>query len=105
MQLRHEHLNRIHEIRDRVNAATPGLWKRGRGTKYVSVVSVREGYEEYICGKIQSFKDTPDIQINGESNGEFIIHSREDIPYLLDLIDELIEAKFNGMAESEMNKP
>jgi hypothetical protein len=70
---------RIAEIQERTDAATSGPWRNvvlGNTVKSLQIIS------HSVCKKICS-------GISPKSkDAEFIIHAREDIPYLLDLISE-----------------
>ena len=69
--------DRLEEIRKRCDAATPGPWK----------------YPGCLEKKIAIAKDP--------SNAEFIAHSREDIPYLLEQLDHSIAIADSNIALSE----
>lgn len=84
---------KIKEIQERVEKATPGRWK-------VEKYYHDEPYEKYIksaaivCGKGTITRN--DWSNPLETDLEFIAHARQDIPYLLKIIDELNE-KFNKL--------
>lgn len=77
---------RIEEISEREKKATHGLWESVRTAGYCRV----RVYEEEVL-------DSDDVQIcctdssewsgdNPDSDANFIAHSRQDIPFLLDLV-------------------
>lgn len=81
-------IKRINKIKERANRATPGKW---RVKKYYH----DEPYEEYIKSAAVVTRHST-ITRNDWSNPveadlEFIANARQDIPYLLDKIDELLE--------------
>src|SRR5574344_648601 len=75
-------MNRLDEIRQRAEAATPGPWEavsKGNSIQSNAVVSAMYG-------------DGPKLNIcPSTTNAAFIAHSREDIPYLLSEVAELTE--------------
>lgn len=91
---------RIQEIRERANAATAGEWEqanksvRVKGTQldYGCYKAAPTGFDGGICnclgGGYQDGKKHP-VNVQAVKNAEFISHARQDIPYLLDLLDQL----------------
>jgi hypothetical protein len=93
------------EIRERAQKASPGPWKRGvtlptNRTKQWSKEKVRlndliesrhvfANFHFQDEGKSREQVAECSAYFNGFSNAEFIAHAREDIPYLLDLVDRL----------------
>lgn len=82
-------IKRIKEIKERAEKATPGKW---RVEKYYHD---EHGYEEFIKWAAVVVKNYT-ITRNDWSNPamtdlEFIANARQDIPYLLEKIDELQE--------------
>ena len=75
-------MTREDEIRERAEKTTAGLWEYD-GAGCVGVYGKNDVHMYDIC-------ECDDIWTeNAEANGEFIAHSREDIPYLLGEIDKL----------------
>ena len=75
---------RIQEIRTRANAATGGIWKTSKKQVY------SPGVQDVVCncaGKIYSGYHGDHEQ--ALKNAEFIANARQDIPYLLDLVEFL----------------
>lgn len=90
-------LKRINEIRERAENATKGKWKVERFYK-------EEPYEEFI-DKAFVVSGTSVITANDWSNPcirdlEFIANAREDIPYLLSLLNGIYQAGFDEGANS-----
>ena len=80
--------DRIEEIKARCEAATKGPWEvieKGNSVLSHSVVTVAFDSEPQvnICSGISPRKN----------NSDFIAHSREDIPYLLDEIERLTKER------------
>lgn len=117
MQLRHEHLKRLHEIKGRVDKAAPGPWEcchhlqsrekdnscpcGNRGDIWSKALDT----QLYHLGQRRE-KDGmewfPPVERQMEiDTAQFVANAREDVPYLIGMIEELIEVKFNEMA----NKP
>jgi hypothetical protein len=76
-------MTKIDEIRGRVEKATLGPWEADYiDTNHFEIFSRNKDAERYF------------IVSQGNENGDdldFIAHAREDIPYLLGVIDELVE--------------
>lgn len=96
-------MDRLDEIEARCNAATPGEWVHWvhdgpRGTIFRHCISPEHKPNKMICADIDNSKDL-----------EFIAHSREDVPFLLDevrrLREELAEAKAGGWISVEDRLP
>jgi hypothetical protein len=91
-------MNRIEEIEQRCNNATPGPWaNEGNGEMIVSYNPYKHGGMRIVdirgwghltgCSACNFSDDKAEkIQI---ANAEFIAHSREDIPFLLNEIKRL----------------
>lgn len=88
-------VDRIAEIRQRVENSTPGSWEwrkdfgdegdTGLALASNDTVEILGAYNWHCC----SFRDDPNVS---DADAEFIAHSREDIPYLLARLAEA-EAK------------
>ena len=79
---------KIKEIKERVEKATPGTWK-------VEKYYHDEPYEKYIKSAAIVCRNQTvtrnDWSNPAEADLEFIAHARQDIPYLLKIINELNE--------------
>ena len=103
---------RLAEIRERADKATPGPWECEH-EDYVSSVylgSANAGSYPVQRAPIHRDTDITDRQADeARSTVEFIAHSREDAPYLLDLIDSLIaerdEALENALRFHQLVRP
>ena len=74
-------MSRLADIRKREQDAQPGPWVRD----FVTVTSPdNEMYLHFSSGGYDATQD--------ELDADFIAHSRQDVPYLLDLIDQQSEA-------------
>lgn len=77
---------KIKEIEERVEKATPGTWK-------VEKYYHDEPYEKYIKSAAIVCRNQTitrnDWSNPAEADLEFIAHARQDIPYLLKIINEL----------------
>lgn len=91
-----ERLNqRAKEIRARLAATTPGVWK-----KYNANEGMDHAYGPMWCVANDAFHNPPDtddepwlaveIHTGVEQDADFIAHSREDIGFLLALIDRQV---------------
>lgn len=79
-------MDRLEEIREREQAATPGSWNIDRDGQIRSGIILVAGCNPIIRnGELWS----DGIRYPNSSNAEFIAHTREDIPYLLSEIDHL----------------
>lgn len=112
-------MSRLDEIRKRTEAATEGPWKN-------------DGWDNFnpdtleACCVVEFPKDIVAVFVNADgcdtweearstnaaNDADFIAHSREDIPYLLGLVDRLKTAAINmrdcfgvecGQAADELN--
>lgn len=72
-------MTRIEEIKERIEAATDGPWELGE-----RITTIIAGPHRTYIGECQS-----DPQ--GEANFQFITHSREDMPWLVKMVDEMIK--------------
>ena len=86
-------MDRIAEIRERLEKATPGVWRTVEKGNSIPSIAV----------ETLAYVGEPSIKIcSGISpktkNAEFIAHAHEDIPYLLDVIEQ-------QQAEIERLKP
>lgn len=89
-------VRRLAEIRERADKATPGPWTTNE-------------FNDVLAGEIAVAESVP-FEGGGvyqEDDAEFIAHSREDVPYLLSVIDSLTaerdEARFAlGMADLDI---
>ena len=85
-------VRRLAEIRERADKATPGPWEYEH-EDYVSSVylgSANAGSYPVQRAPIHRDTDITDRQADeARSTVEFIAHSREDVPYLLSVIDSL----------------
>lgn len=92
---------RMQEIRERANAATAGEWEQANKSVRVANTQVDcgsykaapTGDEGGICNCLgisiyRGAKSHP-INVQATKNAEFIAHARQDIPYLLDLIESI----------------
>lgn len=75
-------MKRLEEIKARADAATPGPWDTNGYTIFSTPLEEKGFYLGDIC-----FVESVD-----NNDLEFIAHAREDIPYLLDMLDKLAEA-------------
>lgn len=104
--------DRIAEIKARCEAATPGPWETAN--KSVRVAGSQQeaswgkyapnGYDGGICNCLggnsyRATKNSP-VNVQARANADFIAHSREDLPWALDIIaaqqaeiDRLTEAQ------------
>jgi len=87
-------MDRIKEVRERANKATPGPWHTDSvGSESIFGQWVFVGPSEYE-DDISSYK-SPGVYIYApddapsEEDAEFIAHARDDMPFLLERIDEL----------------
>ena len=81
--------DRISEIRARVNAATPGPWTLcDNGTEVMSVHA--EPYGPAVLVDTRFFREADNLR--EREDAAFIAHAREDVPYLLDRITDLLDA-------------
>lgn len=83
-------IKRIREIKERAEKATPGKWK-------VEKYYHDEPYEEFIKSAVIVCRNRT-ITRNDWSNPvmadlEFLANARQDIPYLLAKIEELVNEK------------
>lgn len=91
---------RLEEIRKRADAATEGEWEQAN--KSVRVAASQEkhsygksaptGYFGGICnclGIRTGLSISQQVNTQATKNAEFIAHARQDIPYLLDLIESI----------------
>jgi len=76
--------DRIAEIKERCDAATPGPWKIVFQNEYGKCVLVDRGCREVIYSLYNA------VHIIG-ANADFIVHTREDIPFLLGAVELLQE--------------
>ena len=76
---------RIREIRERLQATTPGAWiPWSPDRKNVPAQAVKvKGTAEFVC--VASFYGDFDAS---SRNAEFIAHAKEDIQFLLDLLND-----------------
>ncbi len=78
---------RLEEIRARAEKATPGPWEFWTGGTFVS------RYEEYATVICDTLLDAEMrgrlLKGHSENNGQFIAHSRTDVPDLLAEVDRL----------------
>lgn len=79
---REEILQRLEEIEARAEKATPGRWKWSSGF----LIALREG-----CNELVLLTDW-DRQIHGrkEEDEGFIAHAREDVPWLCQIVRQLV---------------
>ena len=81
---------RIAEIRERVEAATPGAWRWSVPDSEVTSFSVGRiiwgACDEDGEGSIGQW--IADVSDADTQNAAFIAHAREDVPWLLDRLDE-----------------
>ena len=85
-------MERYEEIRARCEAATPGEWVAAGCDNTHTAVYTKDNYEKYengiycyLIAELRRDDDTADPdQFNAWNDAEFIAHSREDIPFLLD---------------------
>ena len=87
---------RIKEIRERMEKASEGPWfaeEDELGCKSIDMNIAAISQEWWDEGRRQQIAYTVGIAEEGEdlANATFIAHAREDIPYLLSLVDELVE--------------
>lgn len=79
-------LKRIEEIKNRVQKATPGPWlyweHHTPGTEYDGMSGVKDAFGT-------NFVDAP--KSNAKADHKFIAHARDDIPWLVALIESLLE--------------
>lgn len=76
-------MNRIDEIKERCEKAHPGPWTYNRGS--VGCYHVMSDDRDFETGCIMFKGDS-------KATADFIAHSREDIPFLLDINADLLEA-------------
>lgn len=76
-------MTRLTTIRRRAEAATPGTWVNDHLTGLILALSVEPGLNRCIC-----YPHRMD-HLAYEENADFIAHAREDVPYLLGLVEEL----------------
>jgi len=111
MQLTHKTVKRLHEIAQRAGAATPGPfiegYKDGSG-KYdpeERSASITSKSRKNIGTSFNSVVSVHNLtNKNFKNDLDFFVHSRDDIPWLVRLVEELIEGKFNEMAKKELKK-
>ena len=73
-------MSRLEEIRKRYEAATPGPWE----TQSTSI----SGERLLITEKHGTFS-TRSVQMRAK-DADFIAHSREDIPWLVEIVEKLL---------------
>lgn len=83
---------RLDEIRARVDAATPGHWGTdydGKGTYYVHAGLRTTPNEGMASDGVVAMLEGRHGDDQTYRNARFTAHSREDVPFLLDLVAEL----------------
>ena len=86
---------KLQEIRARADAATEGKWERANKSVRVEGEygdSAPTGYDGGICnclGIRAGLNISKQINAQAKRNAEFIAHARQDIPFLLGLIESL----------------
>ena len=78
----------IDEIRARAEAATPGPWMWEEVKYPDEPVHLRFGNCDFVLGRAEFYRDA-----------DFIAHAREDIPYLLDALEQLQAENISLRAE------
>jgi hypothetical protein len=84
---------RLAEIRERVEAATAGPWRHGTNPRFedgpdwswgaTGTVATHESFGRPLETRVLSAEDPPE----NEADLDFIAHAREDVPYLLALVE------------------
>lgn len=110
---------RLNEIRGRVRVATKGPWRRGcwiglwpRGDNSITdwFLSTDEDSLSYVAGPkptmvVDLADELEDVAIDGlrvrPFDAEFIAHARQDIPWLLDLTEDLMNIIEKLISEKE----
>lgn len=80
---------RLAEIRARANAATPGPWPED--WVYEAVRHIRRN-----CDFVGTYSSEPDFTWDDGLDSRFIANAREDVPYLLALLDSRAAAPQGG---------
>jgi hypothetical protein len=98
---------RLEEIRERAEKATPGPWHQGRFWKDVQAPDPRESYAPWeiatMVGSVgPSSTLNPDQE--GRANALFVIHAREDVPALLAYVDYLEALLSDALGHGEMDQ-
>lgn len=86
---------RIAEIRRRARGATPGPWRHE--DRYIMALRVKS-IAELPCGSVRHM----DVD---DRNAEFIAHARQDVPWLLERLDEARAALSRAEQELADLKP
>lgn len=92
---------RIEEITGRVEKATDAPWVQWVGHNKVFAGPVSENTRVGIRKWSQPICETDDDYPGCGLNAEFIAHSRQDVPFLLQLVQELDELSLNLSSHSE----
>ncbi|MCL2563582.1 MAG: hypothetical protein FWE08_06065 [Oscillospiraceae bacterium] len=95
---------KLNEIRERCEAATPGPWMGDDNGCYVfgpeqMMICQIRGWG-HLTGGRQRLSDDEAIAIQ-EANEKFIAHARQDIPALVGVVEELLEALKDAQTKSE----
>ena len=85
MSAEQDSVRRLAEIRERADKATSGPWSL---CDLDGITAIERKGEPDIIGW-PGFDDSSRTRLKHVLNASFIAHSREDVPYLLDLIDSL----------------
>jgi len=80
--------DRVKEIRDRCDKASPAPWARWHGENIQS-----DGRSVANCGGHQQSRNCVKTDQQNKANAEFILNAREDIPWLLEYVDAYEEVE------------
>lgn len=94
---------RLREIWERAEKATPGAWKLDIEAEYGEFGSVLcyypyGGVSEVEGKVVEVFRFRDDYGNDQGADGEFIAHAREDIPFLLAEVTRLMERESKAEA-------
>lgn len=93
------------EIKARIEAASSGPWKSDYGERVAIDFPTPEEYDSskavYDAGKYSAYGLIPHGIVH-KNDADFIAHARQDIPDLLETIDELEEQR-DKMAQSALS--
>lgn len=87
-------MSRVDDIRARAEAATQGPWAIWHDLDHRGFTTVgdAESYDEILAnGECEESNPTAHVYV--EEDAEFIAHAREDVPWLLEHVDRLLEER------------
>ena len=82
----------IKAIRGRVDKASEGPWEHDQNTCYTGQIASFHGDEQYGYSVVWTRKWGEQRIFSQFANAEFVAHAREDIPALLDALEDCLNA-------------